>query len=107
MCRLAPSFLRFGSFQLPASRGGLDRDLVRVLADYAIRHHFPELEDLPTPERGGKNEGEGEGEGEEQDPDSVVPADNKYTGECECECECAHGLLVWIAYVCVPMRWSP
>ena len=81
VCRLAPSFLRFGSFQLPASRGGLDRDLVRVLADYAIRHHFPELEGLPTPERGGKVEGDGEGEAGQQDPDSVVPTDNKYAGE--------------------------
>eukprot|EP00897_Mesotaenium_endlicherianum_P007828 jgi/Mesen1/7073/ME000369S06402 len=47
VCRVAPSFLRFGSFQLPASRGGLEKDLVRMLADYAIRHHFPHLEGLP------------------------------------------------------------
>ena len=41
VCRMAPSFLRFGSWQLPASRG--EAALVRQLADHALRHHFPEL----------------------------------------------------------------
>lgn len=41
VCRVAPSFLRFGSWELPASRG--DTVLLRTLADHAQRHHFPEL----------------------------------------------------------------
>ncbi|KAJ2824059.1 hypothetical protein FBU31_004094, partial [Coemansia sp. 'formosensis'] len=39
--RLAPSWVRFGSFELPASRN--DFALVRKLADYVVQHHFPEL----------------------------------------------------------------
>ena len=38
-CRLARSFIRFGSFQLPASRG--DEALVATLLDYTIKHHYP------------------------------------------------------------------
>lgn len=41
VCRVAPSFLRFGSYQLPASRG--DVDTLRSLADFTIREFFPEL----------------------------------------------------------------
>jgi serine/tyrosine/threonine adenylyltransferase len=41
VCRVAPSFVRFGSFQLPASRG--DVDLVRALIEFTIRHDFPEF----------------------------------------------------------------
>ena len=41
VCRVAPSFIRFGSFELPASRGELD--LLRQLADFCIRRDFPEL----------------------------------------------------------------
>ncbi len=41
VCRVAPSFIRFGNFQLPASRGELD--LLRGLVDHTIRHHFPHL----------------------------------------------------------------
>lgn len=36
LCRTAPSFIRFGSFELPARRGEVD--VVRRLADYCIRH---------------------------------------------------------------------
>ncbi|KAJ1923358.1 hypothetical protein LPJ71_000868, partial [Coemansia sp. S17] len=36
--RLAPSWVRFGSFELPASRG--DFNLLRKLADYVIHHHY-------------------------------------------------------------------
>lgn len=45
VARVAPSFLRLGNFQLPSFRG--DIDLVRQTADYAIKHHFPHLADLP------------------------------------------------------------
>ncbi|CAI9770558.1 unnamed protein product [Fraxinus pennsylvanica] len=44
VCRVSQSFLRFGSYQIHASRE--DLDLVRTLADYTIRHHFPHLEKL-------------------------------------------------------------
>jgi uncharacterized protein YdiU (UPF0061 family) len=41
VCRVAPSFIRFGNFELPASRG--DDALLRQLADFCIRRDFPEL----------------------------------------------------------------
>lgn len=41
VCRVAPSFLRFGNFELPASRGELP--LLRQLADFTIGRDFPEL----------------------------------------------------------------
>ena len=41
VCRMAPSFLRFGSWELPASHG--DAALVRQLADVVLRHHHPQL----------------------------------------------------------------
>ncbi|KAJ0021316.1 hypothetical protein Pint_31270 [Pistacia integerrima] len=46
VCRVAQSFLRFGSYQIHASRGKEDFDIVRALADYAIRHHFPHIENM-------------------------------------------------------------
>ena len=41
VCRAAPSFIRFGNFELPSSRG--DTALLRQLADFTIRRDFPEL----------------------------------------------------------------
>lgn len=41
VCRAASSFIRFGSFELPASRG--DTALLRQLADFTIRRDFPHL----------------------------------------------------------------
>ncbi len=41
VCRVAPSFVRFGSFQLPAARG--DLGLLRVLVDHTLRRSFPEI----------------------------------------------------------------
>nr|GMD61807.1 UPF0061 protein azo1574 [Ipomoea batatas] len=46
VCRVAQSFLRFGSYQLHASRGKKDLDIVRTLADYTIRYHYPHLENM-------------------------------------------------------------
>lgn len=40
--RVAPSFLRFGSFELPRSRK--DLDLLRALTDFTLRHFFPDIE---------------------------------------------------------------
>lgn len=41
VCRVAPGFIRFGHFELPAVRGELD--LLQALLHYSIRHDFPEL----------------------------------------------------------------
>jgi uncharacterized protein YdiU (UPF0061 family) len=41
VCRVAPSFIRFGTFELPATRGEVD--LLRQLVDYTIRTDFPHL----------------------------------------------------------------
>ncbi|WP_425489219.1 protein adenylyltransferase SelO [Dyella flava] len=41
VCRVAPSFIRFGHFELPTSRG--DVDLLRQLVDFTIRRDFPDL----------------------------------------------------------------
>lgn len=71
VCRVAQSFLRFGSYQLHASRGKADLNIVRALADYAIRHHFPHLENMS------KSEGISFVTGQEDD--SVVDlTSNKY-----------------------------
>ena len=43
--RLAPSHVRFGTFQYFAARGAVDR--LRELADYVIQKHFSEREDEP------------------------------------------------------------
>ncbi|MEM9547408.1 MAG: YdiU family protein [Bacteroidota bacterium] len=41
VCRVAPSFIRFGNFQLFASRQ--DTTNLRKLADYTIQYFFPEI----------------------------------------------------------------
>ena len=41
VCRVAPSFLRFGHFELPAARQ--DIALLRQLVEFTIRHHFTDL----------------------------------------------------------------
>jgi serine/tyrosine/threonine adenylyltransferase len=41
VCRVAPSFIRFGNFQIHAARGELD--LLKKIADYTINTHFPHL----------------------------------------------------------------
>ncbi len=42
VCRLAPSFIRFGNFQIFASRR--DEKNLKILTDYTIRHFFPHIE---------------------------------------------------------------
>ena len=42
VCRVAPSFIRFGTFELPASRG--DLALLNQLIDFTIRRDFPALQ---------------------------------------------------------------
>ena len=41
VCRVAPSFVRFGNFQIHAAHHELDA--LKCLADYVIREHFPEI----------------------------------------------------------------
>jgi len=41
VCRVAPSFIRFGNFELPAALGEVDQ--LRALADHTIREYFPDL----------------------------------------------------------------
>ncbi len=41
VCRVAPSFIRFGHFELPAARG--DAVLLRQLVDFTIARDFPEM----------------------------------------------------------------
>ena len=41
VARVAPTFIRFGNFQIMAANGEIDN--LRALADYTIRHHYPEL----------------------------------------------------------------
>jgi uncharacterized protein YdiU (UPF0061 family) len=39
VCRVAPSFVRFGNFQIHAANGELDS--LKLLADYVIHNHYP------------------------------------------------------------------
>ncbi|WP_338338231.1 protein adenylyltransferase SelO [Xanthomonas citri pv. bilvae] len=41
VCRVAPSFIRFGNFELPSARG--DIALLRQWVDFTIAHDFPAL----------------------------------------------------------------
>ncbi len=41
VCRVAPSFIRFGNFELPAARG--DVPLLQTLIDFTVRRDFVEL----------------------------------------------------------------
>ena len=42
VCRVSPSFIRFGHFELPYSRGDIDG--LRALADFCIARDFPALD---------------------------------------------------------------
>ncbi|PJJ61036.1 protein adenylyltransferase SelO [Hymenobacter chitinivorans] len=48
VARVAPTFVRFGNFQMMASAGELDN--LRALADYVIRRYYPELGEPTGPE---------------------------------------------------------
>ncbi|SOD41774.1 protein adenylyltransferase SelO [Nitrosovibrio sp. Nv4] len=41
VCRVSPSFVRFGNFEILAAQD--EPDILKRLADYVIREHFPEL----------------------------------------------------------------
>ncbi|KAJ0787436.1 putative protein adenylyltransferase SelO [Helianthus annuus] len=74
VCRVAQSFLRFGSFQIHAARGKEDLEIVKVLADYTIRHHFPHIENMS------KSDSLSFSTGQENDT-AVDLTSNKYAGE--------------------------
>src|SRR5260370_5058690 len=46
VCRVAPSFVRFGNFEIHASRG--ESDALQRLANYVIAKHFPDF-GVPSP----------------------------------------------------------
>ena len=74
VCRVSQSFLRFGSYQIHAARGKEDLGIVRALADYTIRHHFPHIENMTQSEGLSFSIGE-------QDESIVDLTSNKYAGE--------------------------
>lgn len=49
VCRVAPSFIRFGHFQLPAMRGELSQ--LNQLIDFTIERDFPHLSAEPAEQR--------------------------------------------------------
>ena len=49
VCRVAPSFIRFGNFELPAARGEVE--LLQRLVDFTIARDFPQLTALPEKAR--------------------------------------------------------
>eukprot|EP00892_Ulva_mutabilis_P010101 jgi/Ulvmu1/7463/UM037_0006.1 len=49
VCRVSPSFVRFGTFQLPVSRGADEAHLTTAVADYVIKHHFSKLASETNP----------------------------------------------------------
>ena len=49
VCRVAPSFIRFGNFELPAARGEVE--LLQRLVDFTIARDFPQLAALPEKAR--------------------------------------------------------
>lgn len=49
VCRVAPSFVRFGTFELPAARD--DRGLLERLVEFTIARDFPHLDGAPAAER--------------------------------------------------------
>jgi uncharacterized protein YdiU (UPF0061 family) len=51
VCRVAPSFVRFGNFEIHASRG--ENDALQRLANYVIGKHFPDF-GVPSPEAYGR-----------------------------------------------------
>ncbi|MEO8006581.1 MAG: protein adenylyltransferase SelO [Betaproteobacteria bacterium] len=52
VCRVAPSFIRFGNFELPTSRE--DIALLRRLVDFTIARDFPQLTSADAEERQGQ-----------------------------------------------------
>lgn len=42
VCRVSPSFIRFGNFQIFTSRGDIEN--LRKLTDFTIKHHFPSIQ---------------------------------------------------------------
>ena len=47
ICRVSPTFLRFGNFQIHAARQ--EWDILKQLADFSIKNYFPELGEPNSP----------------------------------------------------------
>jgi serine/tyrosine/threonine adenylyltransferase len=47
VCRVAPSFIRFGNFQIHATQD--EHDILRQLLDFVIAHHYPALTGIADP----------------------------------------------------------
>jgi uncharacterized protein YdiU (UPF0061 family) len=47
VARVAPTFIRFGNFEMMTASGEIEN--LRALADYVIRHHYPELGEPSEP----------------------------------------------------------
>lgn len=75
VCRVSQSFLRFGSYQIHASRGEEDLEIVGKLADYAIRDHFPCIEKSMN-----RSDGLSFKTGDDDDDSVVDLTSNKYAG---------------------------
>ena len=43
VCRVSPSFIRFGNFEIASARGNLE--LLKKLVDYTLKHHYSHLGD--------------------------------------------------------------
>lgn len=74
VCRVAQSLLRIGSFQIHAARTKEDLQIVRTLADYVIRYHFPHLNHLPAATQADSSLSDSGDEGAPK----VMPENNKY-----------------------------
>lgn len=48
VCRVAPSFIRFGNFEIFSNRG--DYNTLEKLTQYTIKHYFPAIEEVGTKE---------------------------------------------------------
>jgi hypothetical protein len=81
VCRVAPSFIRFGSFQIHAARDKSDLPLVKQLADYTIHNHYPQYESLPF-ERQALEEGPSQAlNGDKENPlPQIDISKNRYAG---------------------------
>lgn len=88
VCRVAQSFLRFGSYQIHALRSEEDLQIVRTLLDYTIHHHFPHLDKLSSKDEEFSLKPEG------QEKSTIDLSSNKYAAWF---CEVAERTAVLIA----------
>lgn len=49
VCRVAPSFIRFGNFEILAARGEVD--VLKQLTDFTIKHYYPHIQNMKDNEK--------------------------------------------------------